>query len=257
MRIRGSWMALLIAFVAAGLVLATSLQSSYATPAPVPITICAPNDLLQVNSFTADPWPPKGDLLPLTGTATIEDGKLTSLRLDLHLGTDWVFQSVGPLDAVVTPGFVWLNWSSVSWDVIAPPLPLPAGPYDATGSFGSPPTTIVSGTTLTAPVSALTAKIAVTLNEIPGFPTVPGLGGKFVMHVELKEPGGQWVLCFDLSDITCTDPSICWNAIQTVSATPAPAMSTPAFLLGALLLTGVGVLALARRRIRSSRERFR
>ena len=41
------------------------------------------------------------------------------------------------------------------------------------------------------------------------------------------------------------------------TAAPAPAMSTPGLLLGALLLTGVGVLALARRRITSSGERFR
>ena len=38
---------------------------------------------------------------------------------------------------------------------------------------------------------------------------------------------------------------------------PAPAMSRPGLLLGVLLLTGVGVLALARRRITSSGERFR
>jgi hypothetical protein len=41
------------------------------------------------------------------------------------------------------------------------------------------------------------------------------------------------------------------------TAAPAPAMSTPGLLLGALLLTGVGVLALARRRIRSSGERLK
>jgi hypothetical protein len=41
------------------------------------------------------------------------------------------------------------------------------------------------------------------------------------------------------------------------TAAPAPAMSRPQFILVALLLTGAGVLALGRRRIRSSGERSR
>jgi hypothetical protein len=42
-----------------------------------------------------------------------------------------------------------------------------------------------------------------------------------------------------------------------VTTAPAPAVSTRGLLLGALLLTGVGVLSLARRRITSPGERFR
>jgi hypothetical protein len=177
---------------------------------------------------------------------------LTSLRIDFLFGPDWIFQSAGQLGFMSTPGFVTLS-HPLKMDVIAPPLPLAAGPYHTSKSFaGSPADTIYADTVLNAPASApLTADVTLLFNLLPGLPTVP-TSGRFDVHVRVSEPGGPGVFCIDIK----------FNAILAafevvVPPAPAPAISKPGFILVALLLTGVGVLALARRRIRSSGESFR
>jgi hypothetical protein len=259
MRIPGTWMALLIAFVASGLVLATTPHSAHAT-VPIPYTLCEVDptkDLLKVNSITADYYPPVGSSAPLMVTATVEGGMLTSLRIDFFLAPDWIFQSVGQLGFVATPDFVTLP-PSLSMDVIAPALPLAAGPYHTSRSFGSPPgvpDTIYADTTLKAPVSApLTADVTLLFDGVPGFPTKP-TSGTFEAQIRVSEPSGPEVFCLDVKyDIICE--LSCFEVIVVPTA-PAPAMSKPGLLLGVLLLTGIGIVGLARRRIRSSGERFR
>ena len=227
----------LVAFVVTALVLANSPQSAHAAPTPIPLIYCTRMPMhLIIFKFIGDPWPPQHSLAPLTGTATLEGSKLTSLRLDLWLGEDWILHSTGELGSVSRPGFVTLP-PSFSMDVTAPPV----GVHSGTKSFGEPPSDIVVGDTeLEKSASSSTAVVTLRFNGESGFVTEP-VPGDFYFHVEIKDADGEWVTCLELP-IHAQDASF---AVHQVAS--APALSMSGLILGVLLLAGTGLVGLARR----------
>jgi hypothetical protein len=114
----------------------------------------------------------------------------------------------------------------------------------------APPDVVLADSVLGAPVSALKADVTLEFNDQSGFVTRPE-EGDFHFKVRIQEPGGALVTCLEYRMHVEGGEG---GSIAVRNMAPAPAMSMPGLILGVLVLTGVGVLALARRRVRSSGE---
>ncbi len=210
---------------------------------PIPWKNCGKaGDILSVQTWDASSWPPAGTSGPLAGTATFDQGTgaLTKLLVVLFLGTKWVFESVGDPGATVASGFVTLP-SSLPMALVAPPLPLSAGPLSRTDTFSStvPPITVLSHANLGQNLTSVTASLGLTYNGMSGFPIAP-TAGTYGAMLQLLTQQSAGVFCIDL-ELTDT-PFI------GIASAAIPTLSEWAQIGMVILLVVGGLLALRHRR---------
>jgi hypothetical protein len=211
---------------------------------PVPYKNCGKStDILQVLTMDASVWPPP-TAAPLVATATIDSatGQLTNLRVFLLFGLEWTFDG-GSFSTSVGSGFVPLP-ASLPMNVTSPPLPLLAGPYNATRTFathggGGASVTVTTAANVSQNVDAPLTAAGLSFNGTPGFP-VPPVPGNYAARVQMTLPSGAGVFCVDLA---LTDISF----VMVATASGIPALSHYGLFALLLLVSGAGLLALRRR----------
>ena len=221
------------------------------TAVPIPWKNCgAPTDLLVITQSQASVWPPPV-AAPASAVATFDTaGNLLNLRIFLLHGVPWAFDS-GPLPVTTSGGFVSLP-PSFPVTVVAPPLPLAAGPYFTTRTFtdGTQSVTISSRANVGSQINApLMTTAALSFQGNPGFTLTPGAGDVYAIHVRTAQLDGSQVFCMDL-----TEPFKTATPFVTVqTAQPTPTLSPVGELILVALTGGLGLfLARSRRRRRIS-----
>lgn len=149
----------------------------------------------------ASSWPSGGHPTILAGTATLDllTGSVTTLRVTLLLGTEWVFESQGNLGLPVVSGFVALP-ATLPMNLVDPALPLPAGPLSITKTYTNvtPPMTVTSKANLQTTLTSVTSSLSLSFNGMAGFP-IPPLNGAYSATIQVLEPNGAGVFCFRLN----------------------------------------------------------
>src|SRR5579872_735770 len=183
--------------------------AGHAFAVPIPFKNCgSPTDIISIQRMNASIWPPAGTPAPLQATAIYDPatGDLSTLTIDLLLGTDWTFET-GNLAAPVAGGFVALP-SSIPLTLVSPTLPFPAGPTNMTQVFtssnpGSQPVTIQTSASVAQSITSVNATLTLTYNGTSGFP-VPPSAGLYEATVQANESGGQEIFCatFSLPDFS-------------------------------------------------------
>jgi len=222
-----------------------------ATPAcavPIPWKNCGkPTDLLSITQANASVWPPTV-AAPANATATFDAaGNLVNLRLFLLNGIAWWFDS-GPLPATTSAGFVSLP-ASFPMTVTSPALPLGAGPYVTTHTFGGRtalPVTIVERANVAMDVNApVTVTVGLSFDGAPGFPLAPVAGSAYAVHVQMTEPGGAEVFCMDLIEpLKSAAPFV---IIQRPSAVAIPTLAPDGLAVVAVMICAIALLGKRRR----------
>ena len=228
-----------------GSVLAGAL-SAPALAVPIPWKNCGqPTDILSISLSVASVWPPSV-AAPASATATFDTaGNLANLRISLLHGVAWTFDT-GPLPSTTSGGFVSLP-ASFPVNVTSPPLPLAAGPYSTTrtfGSHGTPPTTIVSHANVASPiVPPVSTTVSLSFEGKPGFPLTPVAGSAYEFQAQMTEAGGAEVFCMDI--VVPLKTATPFVRIQSVSNIPT--LSDAGLAALTLMLTGVGLVGTWRR----------
>jgi hypothetical protein len=232
--------------LSAALLFLSVALSAPATAVPIPWLNCGqPSDRLVITQSDASVWPPPVPA-PASATATFDsDGNLVNLRLFLVHGVEWIFDS-GPLPTTPTADFIFLP-SSFAVSVTSPTLPLAAGPYSTTRTFGTAPSsvTIISHANLGAQVDApVTTTVSLSSNGTPGFALVPVANGAYKFRVEMTETGGARVFCMQM-----TVPLKSAAPFVSIENPPGvPVLSHAGMLATAVMLGSAGLLAARRRR---------
>ena len=218
--------------------------STAARAVPIPFLNCgAAGDTLQIQQMNANIWPPLV-AAPANATATFDpQGNLVDLQVYLLLGVPWTFDS-GPLPTTTSAGFVSLP-ASFAASVTSPALPLAAGPYTTTQTFGSGGSeTILSKANLAATLNApASATVSLLSNGTAGFPLSPVPGNVYRVQVQVNAPGGGRVFCIAMNmPLAAATPFVGAQATD-----PAPTLSSAGLITLALMLLGTGWFASRRR----------
>ena len=185
---------------------------------PVPWRNCgSATDIISVSKLAASIWPPMGTPAPIQAMPIYDPrtGNLSSLTIDLLLGSQWVFET-GNLAAPLVGGFVALP-SSIPLALVSPTLPIPAGPTNITQTFTSPnagsqPITIQSTANISQSITSVNATLSLSSDGNSGF-AVPVSAGTSEAIVRANESDGQEIFCFDIT-------------LSALSFVEAPATST-------------------------------
>ena len=231
-------------------ILVAAALSGHAAAVPIPWKNCGnPGDLLLITLADASVWPPPV-AAPASATATFDSaGNLVNLRLFLVHGISWTFDS-GALPTTTSAGFVSLP-ASFPVNVTGPSLPLAAGPYSTTRTFGghgTPPVTISYHANVAVPIDApVTTTVGLSFNGMPGFPLSPVAGSAYAIHVQMTESSGSEVFCLDLVEPLKTATPF----VTIQDASNIPMLSRASMVMLAVILSAMGLWVAQRRRART------
>jgi len=222
---------------------ALGVCASDAAAVPLPFKNCGkPGDVIAVTLFDASVWPPQGTPAPIQITAVYDSfGKLDRLGVTILYGVHWAFTTQGGLGTTPSGGFVSLP-ASIPLTLVAPSLPIPAGPTNITQTYqlsnpGALPITIHCRANIVQPITSANAVLTLTYNGAPGFPQVNDPAGVYEATLAITETSGQSVFCIDL-----ISPRTSFVAAMTHAAIPdLSPMARPLLLVGLIV---AGLLAL-------------